>query len=57
VPVYVVLEIGGKAESPRNIYFMPVKEICYVGLFKGFIDKYEIFADKPVDDNEIKGVV
>ena len=40
-PVFIVMGLGGKPESPEKIYCVPLKEIKYVGLYPKFLEPYE----------------
>ena len=49
LPVYITLGLGGEADSPAQIFLIPVKDIKYSKLFRSFLRNYEVPNDKPVD--------
>jgi len=53
VPVLVAIGIGGRPESPDNVYIVPVKHINYTELFPSFLKDYEVPVDQCVDADSI----
>ena len=54
IPVYIALAVGNEPSSPRQIFFLPVKDIKYTKLFRSFLKKYEVSIDRPIDDSRLQ---
>jgi hypothetical protein len=54
LPVYITLGVEGEADSPAQIFLIPVKDIKYLRLFRSFLRNYEIPNDKPIDDERLQ---
>lgn len=53
-PVYLTLGVGNESNSPSQIFFIPVKEIKYIRLFRSFLKDYEVSVNSPIDHRLLK---
>ena len=54
LPVYVILGVGGDAFDPRQVFFIPLKDIKYTKLFRSFLQRYTIDVKSPINPNRLK---
>ena len=53
VPVLVAIGVGGRPESPENVYIVPVERIKYRNLLPSFLKYYEVSVDQCVNADRI----
>jgi len=53
-PVYLALGIGGFANKPNSIFFIPLKDIKYTKLFRSFLKRYEVSVGSPISPSRLK---
>ncbi len=53
-PVFITIGVGNESNSPRQVFFIPVKDIKYTKLFQSFLKDYEVKVDSPIDYRLIK---
>ena len=53
-PVFVTIGVGNESNSPRQIFFIPIKEIKYTKLFRSFLRDYEVSVNTPLDHRLLK---
>ncbi len=53
-PVYITIGVGYESDYPKEIFFIPLKEIKYTKLFRSLLKKYAISVDKPLNHQLLK---
>lgn len=53
VPVFAAIGLGGRPESPRHVYIVPVGDIRYRRLFPSILRRYEVPPDQWVSVDRI----
>ena len=48
-PVYITIGVGYESDYPKEIFFIPLKDIKYTKLFRSFLKQYKVSVDKPLD--------
>jgi hypothetical protein len=48
-PVYLVLGTGNEPNSPRQVFFIPIKDIKHTSLISTFLNDYEVSINSPID--------
>lgn len=53
-PVLVVIGVGGRPTAPERVYLVPVRQMKFVKLYPGFLQKYGVLPDRAVSDGILK---
>ena len=56
-PVFIAVGLSGRPSMPEQVFLMPVRHIKFVKLYPGFMQKYEVEPNQPVNEKILKRIL